>query len=97
TSRSRYLHFLMSLRFLKGGEYLTLTLTESIKQLPLNVISVLVDNVRALSEKYAVTYSSVETEIQETESTLSVLIDELIGNEYDMKGLSELQKLLKGE
>ncbi|MCP3776667.1 PKD domain-containing protein, partial [Paenibacillus sp. MZ04-78.2] len=25
TSRSRYLHFLMSLRFLKGGEYLTLT------------------------------------------------------------------------
>ncbi|MCP3776730.1 hypothetical protein NLX71_26180, partial [Paenibacillus sp. MZ04-78.2] len=25
-SRSRYLHFLMSLRFLKGGEYLTLTL-----------------------------------------------------------------------
>lgn len=72
-------------------------LTKSIKQLPHAVITVLVDNVKALSEKYAVTYFAVETEIRETESTLSVFIDELVGNEYDMKGLSELQKLLKGE
>ncbi|MFB4330213.1 type I restriction-modification system subunit M [Paenibacillus sp. CR_12] len=72
-------------------------LTESIKRLPRAEIHVLVDNVKALSKKYAVTYSAVETEIRETESTLSVLIDELVGNEYDLKGLSELQKLLKGE
>ncbi|QTH42037.1 type I restriction-modification system subunit M [Cohnella sp. LGH] len=72
-------------------------LAESIKQLPHALISVLVDNVKALSEKYAVTYFAVETEIRETESTLSVLMDELVGTEYDMKGLSELQKLLKGE
>ncbi len=71
--------------------------TESIKKLPYAVISVLIDNLKALSEKYAVTYFAVETEIRETESILSVLIDELVGNEYDMKGLSELQKLLKGE
>lgn len=72
-------------------------LTESIKRLPYAEIHVLVDNVKALSKKYAVTYSAVETEIRETESTLAVLIDELVGNEYDTKGLSELQKLLKGE
>jgi type I restriction enzyme M protein len=72
-------------------------LTESIKRLPRAEIHVLVNNVKALSEKYAVTYSAVETEIRETESTLSVLIDELVGNEYDLKGLSELRKLLKGE
>ncbi|MCP3775996.1 hypothetical protein NLX71_22280, partial [Paenibacillus sp. MZ04-78.2] len=30
TSRSRCLHFLMSLRFLKGGEYLTLTFKVSL-------------------------------------------------------------------
>lgn len=72
-------------------------LTESINRLPRAEIHVLVDNVKALSEKYAVTYSAVETEIRETESTLSELFDELVGNEHDMKGLSELQKLLKGE
>lgn len=72
-------------------------LTESINQLPNTVIHVLVDKIKALSEKYAVTYSAVESEIQETVSTLSALIDELVGNEYDMKGLSEFQALLKGE
>jgi len=72
-------------------------LAESIKQLPNEVIHILVDRIKALSEKYAVTYSAVESEIQETEFTLSALIDELMGNEYDMKGLREFQALLKGE
>lgn len=72
-------------------------LTENIKRLPCAEINVLINKVKALSEKYAVTYSAVETEIRETETNLSVLIDGLVGNEYDMKGLSELQKLLKGE
>ncbi|MFC5530422.1 type I restriction-modification system subunit M [Cohnella yongneupensis] len=72
-------------------------LAESIKQLPNAVINVLVEKIKALSEKYVVTYSAIESEIQETESTLSALIDELVGNEYDMKGLSEFQTLLKGE
>ncbi|AZV53623.1 type I restriction-modification system subunit M [Bacillus pumilus] len=72
-------------------------LVESIKQLPNSVIHVLVDKIKTLSEKYAVTYSAVESEIQERESTLSALIGELNGNEYEMKGLSELMALLKGE
>jgi type I restriction enzyme M protein len=72
-------------------------LTESIKQLPKLVIHVLVEKIKALSEKYSVTYSAVESKLQEAESTLSTYIDELTGNEYDMKGLSELQALLKGE
>ncbi len=74
-----------------------LPLTESIEQLPNLVIHVLVDKVKTLSKKYAVIYSAVESEIQESESTLSALIDEFVGNEYDMKGLSEFQALLKGE
>lgn len=72
-------------------------LTESIRQLPHTVIRVLVDKVKALSEKYALTYSAVEAEIRETKSTLASLMDELVGNEYDRKGLSEFQALLKGE
>lgn len=73
------------------------SLTESIKQLPNEVIHVLMGKIKALSEKYVVTYAAIESEIQETEVTLSALIDELVGNEYDMKGLSEFQALLKGE
>lgn len=72
-------------------------LIESIEQLPNSVIGVLVDKIKVLSEKYSVTYSAVESKIQEVESTLSAFIDELAGNEYDMKGLSEFQALLKGE
>lgn len=72
-------------------------LTQSIKQLPNRFLQVLVDKIKALSEKYAVTYSAIESEIQETESILSGLIDELYGNVYDMKGLGKFQALLKGE
>ena len=74
-----------------------LPLTESIKQLPNSLIHVLVDKIKSLSEKYAVTYSVVESELKETESILSTFIEELVGNEYDVKGLSEFQALLKGE
>ncbi|MBD0383896.1 type I restriction-modification system subunit M [Paenibacillus sedimenti] len=72
-------------------------LTESIKQLPHAVIHVLVHKIKALSDKYAVTYSAIESEVKETEASLSALFDELVGNDYDMKGLSEFQRLLKGE
>ncbi|BCC50927.1 type I restriction-modification system subunit M [Bacillus cereus] len=74
-----------------------LPLTESIKQLPNSLIHVLLIKIKSLSEKYAVTYSVIESELKETESTLSTFIDELVGNEYDVKGLSEFQALLKGE
>jgi len=72
-------------------------LTERIQQLPHAVLRALVDKITTLSDKYAVTYSAVEQEIQETASTLSGLLDELTGNEYDKKGLSAFRALLKGE
>lgn len=72
-------------------------LSESILQLPNTVIHDLTEKIKTLSEKYAVTYSAIESQIHETESALSALIDDLDGNEYDRKGLSEFQKLLKGE
>ncbi|WP_420977301.1 type I restriction-modification system subunit M [Bacillus vallismortis] len=74
-----------------------LPLTESIKKLPHAIIHSLVGKVKALSDKYAVKFSAVEMEIKETESALTSLINELGGNKYDMKGISEFQTLLKGE
>lgn len=69
----------------------------SLNKLPGEEINELTTKVQALSEKYAATCADIEKEIHETEGTLSSFIDDLTGDEYDMKGLSEFQSLLKGE
>jgi type I restriction enzyme M protein len=72
-------------------------LVTSLNNLPNAVIDELTAKVLSLSEKYATTYSNIAEEIVEAESALSSLIDELDGNEFDMKGLNEFKSLLKGE
>ena len=71
-------------------------LVTALHQLPNNVIHRLITRVQALSEKYAVTYSQLTTEIEQTENALADLLGELEGNAFDMQGLSEFQSLLKG-
>ncbi|NCB49433.1 MAG: type I restriction-modification system subunit M [Alphaproteobacteria bacterium] len=71
-------------------------LVTSINKLPDGIINDLASKVKVLSEKYAVTYSEVEQQIQTMEASLSAMMDELTGNEYDMKGLEEFKSLLKG-
>ena len=71
-------------------------LAQNILELPKDVIHTLSDKIKALSEKYAITFASVEKDIREAEIELSSLIGDLTGNEYDMKGLEELQALLNG-
>jgi len=72
-------------------------LVTSLNNLPDAVIDELTAKVQSLSEKYVTTYSNIAEEIVKAESVLSSLIDELDGNEYDMKGLKEFKSLLKGE
>jgi type I restriction enzyme M protein len=69
-------------------------LLTALHKIPDNIISDLVSRIRALADKYATTYAEVAGQIAETKSSLSALIDGLAGNEYDMKGLREFQKLL---
>ena len=69
----------------------------SLNNLPKTIIDELTTKVVALSEKYSTTYSDVAKEINEAENSLSKLIDDLDGNEYDMKGLNELKVLLNSE
>lgn len=69
----------------------------ALKKLPASVVNTLLTKVQALSEKYATTYKDVVEQIHETEKSLSSLIGELTGNEYDLKGLGEFQQLLRGE
>ncbi|CAG0983492.1 putative type I restriction enzymeP M protein [Methanosarcinales archaeon] len=72
-------------------------LVTSMNELPEVVINELTAKVLALSGKYTITYSHVMEEMYETEKVLSSMIDELDGNEFDLKGLSEFKSLLKGE
>ncbi len=68
----------------------------SLQALPLSLISNLIDKVKALSEKYDSNYFDIEKEIKDTELELSSMIDDLTGNEFDMKALEALKDILKG-
>lgn len=72
-------------------------LLENITKLPDTIVNNLVSKIQSLESKYATTYFEVETEIKETERLLAQMIDDLVGNEFDMKGLSEFKALLMGE
>ena len=72
-------------------------LITAVNKIPDAIIADLITRIKALADKYDATYAEVAAQIAETKSSLSALIDGLTGNEYDMKGLNEFQKLLKGE
>ena len=69
---------------------------ENIANIVNEVISNFSRNVESLSNKYEETFEDLEKEIDKTEKSLSTMIDELTGNEFDMKGLEELKSLLNG-
>lgn len=72
-------------------------LAGSINSLPQSIIGVLAAKLEALCKKYETTYAEVEQQITDTERTLIGMLDELQGNEFDMKGLMEFKTLLEGE
>lgn len=69
----------------------------ALNELPNEIVKELVSKISNLANKYSLTLVELESQIKESENALSSLIDELEGNEYDMKGLEELKTLLKGE
>ena len=72
-------------------------LAGNIRNMPRRVIDEFAAKLEALANKYSTTFADVERQIDETERTLSGLLDELTGNEFDMKGLAEFKSLLGGE
>ena len=66
-------------------------------KIPAAVVDDFVAKVKALSDKYATTYADVCDQIGGAEAELSGMLDELVGNEFDMAGIDELKKLLGGE
>lgn len=73
------------------------SLVKNLHTLPETVVDSLVSKIQVMQNKYAITFFEVETQIQETEQLLCKMIDELVGDEFDMKGLSEFKTLLGGE
>ncbi len=69
----------------------------SINTLPNEVINALTSKLTHIVEKYAKTYTAITEELSETEEHLADLMNELTGNEFDMDGIAQFQKLLRGE
>lgn len=72
------------------------SLVANIYSLPNEIVNKLVNIITSLNLKYETTYYELEKEIKETEKSLCSMIDELCGNDFDMKGLEEFKTLLGG-
>ncbi|WP_045388072.1 type I restriction-modification system subunit M [Vibrio rotiferianus] len=72
-------------------------LCKALSAMPSAVVNCLTMKVQSLADKYAVTYSQVASEIKNSEYELVEMMGQLKGNEFDIQGLAELTKLLKGE
>lgn len=72
-------------------------LADSIRNIPSQIIDSLTNKIKYLKQKYEITFAEIADSIKKNEKTLIELIDELEGDEFDMKGLSELKSLLKGD
>ncbi len=71
-------------------------IVNGIMALPENLISGFIARLATLQQKYAVTFANVGECIEATEAEVSSYASKLRGNDYDMAGLAELQKLLGG-
>ncbi|MFM1703678.1 restriction endonuclease subunit S [Aeromonas salmonicida] len=71
-------------------------LHDALHYLPGQQINTLTNKLQALVEKYQITYADNAREIKKVENELVNIIDELDGNEFDLKGLTELKTLLVG-
>lgn len=70
------------------------SLYQKLGELPLRVISDLVQQLKDLVAKYDTTLMDVEHDIQEASASLALMIDELTGSAHDLEALAEFKKLL---
>ena len=72
-------------------------IVESLNKLPNILINNFTTKLQKISTKYETTYLKIDEEIEQTENELADMIDDLVADEFDLKGLQEFQKLLRGE
>lgn len=69
-------------------------LLNSLISMPNELISKLEEKVIKLDNKYSITYNDVSENIKVTSQNIYSMIEQLSGNDFDMKGLQEFGKLL---
>lgn len=72
-------------------------LTDGLDELPHNTITEFCKKIDALGKKYATTLNDLESDIEKTEKEFCEMLGNLTGDETDMRGIAELQKMLRGE
>lgn len=72
------------------------SIIEKLALTPKGIINNFEKNIKKISEKYEITLTDLDKEIKMTEKELSNMINDLVGDEFDMQGLEELKKLLGG-
>ena len=72
-------------------------LVKALRGMPDALVCDLASKLKTLCAKYETTLKNLSEQIEASEKELSSMIDELVGDDFDMAGLSELQKLLGGE
>ena len=60
------------------------------------LISYLENQIDLLSKKYEITYTDLDNQISEAEASLSDMLDDLTGSDYDVRGLAQFKELLGG-
>jgi type I restriction enzyme M protein len=71
-----------------------LPLCTSLNEMPGKVVDDFISSLTKMTEKYSETLSSIGNEIKQTQKELFELMDELTGNDFDMKGLENLKEIL---
>ena len=74
-----------------------LPISEGINGLVTDLLNELEKEIETLTKKYTDTYQGIEEEIRKTQNSLADMMSELVGSEYDIAGINEFQKLLRGE
>lgn len=69
-------------------------ITSAINAIPGQILDELTERINSLADKYAIRLVDVHNNINKATSSLTMLIDELAGDEYDMAALQELKSLL---
>ena len=71
-------------------------LVDSLNEMPGSVVADFIDAITKLTEKYAVTLTSLNKQIETTQNELFSIMGELTGSDFDIKGLETLKNLLGG-
>lgn len=69
-------------------------LVSAIADIPDSILDDLCSKVKRLAEKYAVTFTDIDSDIVSTEQQLSSMLADLSGVAVDMEGIAELRKIL---